>query len=71
MKGIEVLEKIKNIEESLPVIMLTGYGEIKSAVDSMKKGAFHYLTKPFNNDELLIVIKKLLKLKIRQRGLFT
>lgn len=63
MKGIEVLEKIKNIEESLPVIMLTGYGEIKSAVDSMKKGAFNYLTKPFNNDELLIVIKKAIEIK--------
>lgn len=56
--GDVVLNKIKSIEPNLPVIILTAYGDIKKAVDSIKKGAYDYLTKPFNNDELILVINK-------------
>lgn len=60
MDGFKVLEEIKNIDNGSLVIMLTAYGEVKSAVRAMKLGAYDYITKPFNNDELRIVIKKAL-----------
>ncbi|MBI1910906.1 MAG: sigma-54-dependent Fis family transcriptional regulator [Deltaproteobacteria bacterium] len=60
MDGFKVLEEIKKINNDSLVIMLTAYGEVKSAVRAMKLGAYDYITKPFNNDELRIVIKKAL-----------
>ena len=61
--GMEVLREIKKINKNLPVIMLTAFGEIKNAVDAMKYGAFDYVTKPFDNDEMLMIIKKALEHK--------
>jgi DNA-binding NtrC family response regulator len=52
MDGMKVLEEIKKTNKSLIVIMLTGYGEIKDAVQAMKMGAFNYITKPFENEEI-------------------
>ena len=59
--GIEVLEKIKKLEIPSAVIMMTGNGEIKTAVDAIKLGAVEYLSKPFSNDEIRLVIQKALK----------
>jgi DNA-binding NtrC family response regulator len=56
--GDVILNKIKNVNPGMPVIILTAYGDIKNAVESIKKGAFDYLTKPFNNDELINTIGK-------------
>lgn len=53
MDGFALLEAIKAKEKALPVIMITAYGEVEKAVRAMQLGAFNYLTKPFNNDELL------------------
>lgn len=61
MDGMEVLEKIKEIDENLSIIMLTAYGDIRDAVKAMKIGAFDYITKPFSTDELLCVINKALQ----------
>ena len=61
MDGIRVLEKIKKIDKNLVVIMLTGYGDIKDAVQAMKSGAFDYITKPFKNKEIVVNIKKALQ----------
>ncbi len=61
MNGIKVLEEIKKIDRSLIVIMLTGYGDIKDAVHSMKLGAFNYITKPFENKEIVANIKNALR----------
>lgn len=58
MTGREVFEELKKIEPDLPIIFLTAFGDIKDAVDLMKKGAYHYITKPFNNDEILLLIGK-------------
>jgi two-component system response regulator AtoC len=63
MDGMTVLEKIKKMDPSIIVIMLTAYGEVKGAVNAMKLGAFDYITKPFDNDELVLVIKKALEAK--------
>jgi two-component system response regulator PilR (NtrC family) len=55
--GIEVLEEIRRIDDELPVIMVTAFGTIDSAVAATKQGAFHYFTKPFKHDEVLAVLR--------------
>jgi len=61
MNGIEVLKEIKKLDPTIIVIILTGYGELKSAVEAMKSGAYDYLTKPFDKDELLLTVKRALE----------
>jgi len=58
MTGLELLTEAKIFNPDLPVIMITAFGEVEKAVAAMQAGAFNYLTKPFNNDELLVSIKK-------------
>ena len=60
MDGMMVLEEIKAIDESLLVVMLTGYGDIKDAVKAIKLGAFDYITKPFENDDIIEIINNAL-----------
>ncbi len=62
MDGFELLKKVKEISPQPPFILLTAYGTVDSAVAAMKQGAFDYLTKPVNNDEVKLVIKKALDL---------
>jgi len=57
MGGLTLLEKIKEINNSLPVIMITAYASPENAVIAMKSGAFDYITKPFKVDEILKIIK--------------
>jgi len=59
--GITLMEEIHVINPEMPVIILTAYGTIESAVESMKKGAYSYLTKPFDARELLLQIEKALE----------
>ena len=59
--GISLMEKIHQINPDVPVIILTAYGTIKSAVNAMKKGAYGYLTKPFEGHELLLQINNCLE----------
>ena len=56
--GITLMEEIHQLSPGIPVIILTAYGTIKNAVEAMQKGAFNYLTKPFDHKELLSQIKK-------------
>lgn len=58
LSGREIFYEIKKSDPDVPVIFLTAFGDIQDAVDLMKKGAYHYVTKPFNNDEILILINK-------------
>jgi DNA-binding response OmpR family regulator len=58
--GISLMEEIHKVNPELPVIILTAYGSIESAVDAMKRGAFSYLTKPFDPRELLFQVEKAL-----------
>ena len=57
MDGIEVLQKIQDISSDVPVIMISGHGNIDTAVDSIKKGAFDFLEKPLDLNRLLITIR--------------
>lgn len=58
MDGFALLKETKAHNSHLPVIMITAFGEVEKAVQAMQAGAFTYLTKPFNNDELVASIKK-------------
>ncbi len=55
--GMEFLRRVQRLRWDVPVIMLTAYGTIQSAVEAMKHGAFHYLTKPFEGKQLLSEIE--------------
>jgi two-component system response regulator AtoC len=66
INGIDILKEIKNINKNIVVIMMTAYGTIESSVEAMKIGAYTYLTKPLNIDELVITIKQALE----YQGLF-
>ncbi|MBN1108691.1 MAG: sigma-54-dependent Fis family transcriptional regulator [Bacteroidales bacterium] len=57
MDGIEVLQKITEMSTSVPVIMISGHGNIDTAVDAIKKGAFDFLEKPLDLNRLLITIR--------------
>lgn len=59
--GMEVLSRIKEENPETPVIIITGYASIESAVESMKRGAFDYLAKPFSPEELRFLTKKALE----------
>lgn len=58
MDGMSLLNSFMKYSHSSPVIMMTAYGTINSAVEAMKNGAFDYLTKPLEKDELLITVKR-------------
>lgn len=58
MDGIELLKEAKQLIPDIEVIMLTGHGTIETAIDAMRAGAYDYLTKPYNLQELDIVIQK-------------
>jgi len=58
MDGLELLKAVKSYNKDLPVIMITAFGEVEKAVVAMKAGAYNYLVKPFNNEELLLNIRK-------------
>jgi len=59
MDGVALLEKVKERTPRTAVVLLTGYGTIETAVNAMKKGAYDYITKPPNPDEILLMLKKL------------
>jgi DNA-binding NtrC family response regulator len=61
ISGIDVLEKIKEHDEDIIVIMVTANSGLENAVNAMRLGAFDYISKPFNLDELSIIIKKALE----------
>jgi two-component system NtrC family response regulator len=60
MNGMELLEQFKRIKPEVPVIMMTAYGTIERAVEAMRKHAYDYITKPFQNEELKVTIRKAL-----------
>lgn len=61
MNGMDVLKAIKILQPEVPVIIITGYSTIDSAVDAMKNGAFDYLSKPFSPDQILEKVHKALE----------
>ena len=60
MDGIETMQKIKEINKDLPVIIITAYATVNTAVESMKQGAYDYIVKPFDPEEVSHLIRKII-----------
>lgn len=60
LSGLELLEKIKGLNPELPVIVITAFGEVETAVAAVKAGAFDYINKPFNRDDILLTLERAL-----------
>ena len=65
MSGLEVLQQMKNTNPALPFIIITGYSDVKSAVEIMRHGAYDYITKPLFPDEILITIQQALQQPVK------
>ncbi len=61
--GMKMLAKVRETDRDIPVIMITAYGSVDTAIEAMKKGAIDYVQKPFKNEEMRIVIKRALEQK--------
>jgi two-component system, NtrC family, response regulator AtoC len=62
INGLEVLKELKRVDVQSVIIIITAYGDISSAVEAIKLGAYDYLTKPFDTEDIKIVINKALKI---------
>jgi DNA-binding NtrC family response regulator len=69
LSGLEVLKHIRKSDPEVPVVMLTAYGDVQTAVSAMKLGAFDYLLKGFDLDELLLVVQRALETGAMSREL--
>jgi two-component system, NtrC family, response regulator AtoC len=63
MSGVEALRRIRELDPSMPVIVLTAYGTIQDAVEAMRLGAFDYILKPFELDAVAAVVRKAIELR--------
>ncbi len=61
MDGLDLLESLKQLDETIAVIVITGYGTVESAVKALKNGAYDYFQKPFDNDRLVHIVKMCLE----------
>src|SRR6476620_7670735 len=60
MDGIEVLERLRNMNDQLPIVVISGHGTISTAVDATKKGAFDFIEKPFASEKVLVSLRNAL-----------
>jgi two-component system nitrogen regulation response regulator NtrX len=61
MDGLELLDMIKGLDEDLPVVMISGHGNIETAVSAIRRGAYDFLEKPFKSDRLVLVVQRALE----------
>src|SRR4030042_3568449 len=67
LKGLDLLEEAKKVASLTPVIIITAFGTIESAIKAMKMGAYDYITKPCQMDELVITVKKALENRLLKK----
>jgi DNA-binding NtrC family response regulator len=67
LKGLDLLEEARQVVPLTPVIIITAFGTIESAIKAMKMGAYDYITKPFQMDELVITVKKALENRLLKK----
>ncbi len=67
LKGLDLLEETKRASPLTPVIIITAFGTIESAIQAMKLGAYDYITKPFQIDELVLTVKKALENRLLKK----
>ena len=72
MDGMELMEAVKALDSKVTVVVITGYGTIESAVEALKKGAYDFIPKPFNLEELELIVNRALERHtlFRQLGIF-
>jgi len=61
MTGIELIDAVRAVDDQIPIIVMTAYGTIETAVDAMRRGAFDYITKPFSGDVLDVTVERALE----------
>ena len=61
MDGLELLRELKEFEPSLPIIVITAYGTVENAVEALRAGAYDYIAKPFETDEIKLTVAKVLE----------
>jgi len=61
LNGMEALRKLKEIAPQIPVVILTGYGDVPSAVEAMRLGAYDFLTKPVETEKIVVVVRRALE----------
>ena len=64
--GIDLIGIVKNIDDAMPIIVITAYGTIETAEEAIQKGAYDFITKPFRKETILITIKRALEWKRMQ-----
>jgi two-component system response regulator AtoC len=70
MDGVSLLKKIKETVPDLPVVMITAYGTVENAVQSMKEGAYDFLTKPFPPEKLSVLLQHVIEhQKLKQENI--
>jgi two-component system nitrogen regulation response regulator NtrX len=62
LDGLEILEEIKKLHPTLPVLIISGHGNVETAVAAIKKGAYDFIEKPFNAEKLLLAVERALEL---------
>jgi DNA-binding NtrC family response regulator len=67
MGGIELIDEVRKIDKSIPILIITAYGSIESAEEAIHKGAYDYITKPFRKEQILIAINRALEWKEMKR----
>jgi DNA-binding NtrC family response regulator len=67
LKGLDLLEETKQVSPLTPVIIITAFGTIESAIQAIKMGAYDYVTKPFQMDELVLTVKKALENRLLKK----
>ncbi len=67
LKGLDLLEEVGRVAPQSPVIIITAFGTIESAIQAMKMGAYDYITKPFQIDEMVLTVKKALETRLLRR----
>ncbi|MFO7937137.1 MAG: response regulator [Kiritimatiellia bacterium] len=60
MSGMELQKRMREQYSDIPVIFITGHGDLEKSIDAFRNGAVHFLTKPFNNDQLLSAVREAL-----------
>lgn len=59
--GLEVVQKVHELDATVPVVIITAYGSLESAQEAIRKGAYDYITKPFRKEQVLIAIERALE----------
>ena len=63
MDGLETMKKLKELHKSIQYVFITAHGDIKTAVEAIKLGSYNFISKPFDNDELLGILSGVVKVK--------